>query len=196
MELNYGIIVASPKRIAKKIGIPVLDWPGKCHQIARLLLKHNIVKGTLCYGHYHGYIHPNSPFGGRSFTHHGWIESAGLVIDPTRWVFDQAAPYIYIGPKTDEYDFGGNRVRRLFLRPCPEADPSYPLYDYSELGEAAPVIAVLTQTKGRLHVGQLIWLGSLPIDMFEGCEKEIYQWICNQGLKAAIPIDNRRLVLH
>lgn len=76
-------------------------WRGQCYGVALALIESKLVSGRAVYGHYYGPISPTSkPFGSRAGTsfpaHHGWIVTEdGHIIDPTRWVFEDRAPYIY-----------------------------------------------------------------------------------------------------
>lgn len=73
----------TPARAARLIGVPVKDWPGRCHEIAGLCLSAGLVEGMLRYGMWAGPIAPDAPvFGGRgSLTHHGWVELDGVDLD-------------------------------------------------------------------------------------------------------------------
>src|SRR5688572_27046285 len=95
-------------QVEKAIGVPVDKWSGNCYSIACSILRARLVKGRPAYGHWLGPVHPKSPFYSRSrapFQRHGWIvleergahaQRPGLVLDPTRWVFEAAEPYIYV----------------------------------------------------------------------------------------------------
>jgi hypothetical protein len=190
----------SPCKIAKQIGLPTKEWIGNCHYVANQLLKHGIIKGELRYGHWHGEISDQSRFGGRRFTHHGWIElSDGNICDPTRWVFEHAKPYIYVGPNNGEYDFGGNKLRKMLMRPCPPFDSSVSkdkIYDYSHLSEGAKsIVSMLTLSVGLISINQLFWLANCPLDFFDEWAKEIYQWIIDIKFGSFIPFDNRQFVM-
>jgi len=198
----------TPHQIAKIIGSPVNKWPGNCHRIASLFLTHKICEGRLCYGLYHGRISPKSIFGGRPFTHHGWIEN-NLIVDPTRWAFECVKPYVYIGVNNGEYDFGGNDLKKKLRRPCPPFNPKDKVFDYSvlrpEIQHMLSLFFVINfshpvKSAGRINtiisLHQLGWLANLPPDMFyvEDSAKEIYLWIAYMGWKAFIPIDNRERI--
>ena len=93
--------------IEKAIGLPVDKWSGNCYAVACEILRAKLVKGRPAYGHWTGPVHAKSPFsrGGKSspIVRHGWIIlENGAVMDPTRWVFEAAEPYIYIGSEQDD----------------------------------------------------------------------------------------------
>lgn len=90
----------------KAIGEPASAWVARCFEIASKIVAAGLVSrerglgGQAVYGHWVGPISPRSHFADRralGFCNHGWIyvEARGMVIDPTRWVFEAKAPYIY-----------------------------------------------------------------------------------------------------
>jgi hypothetical protein len=56
---------------ARRIGMPVSEWPGRCHEIAALCLVAGVTTGTLRYGLWHGPIDGQKV---RAPFHHGWVE--------------------------------------------------------------------------------------------------------------------------
>lgn len=184
--------------VAELIGVPIDDWAGRCHEIASKLLKCNIIKGELCYGVWAGSIHPDSHFAGRKITHHGWIEcSNGEVVDPTRWVFECAEPYIYVGPRGKEYDFGGNDLRAEMcqnktLPPPPgRGDKSWPLIDLTP-DAVLSIRSILQHTGDNIGVQQLFYLANCHPSVLGESIVPIYEWIIGLGHSGLIPIDNRR----
>jgi hypothetical protein len=152
------------------------------------------------YGHYHGFIHPECErFGDRQFTHHGWIERRTTIVDPTRWVFECVEPYIYVGPKDDEdYDFGGNRVKAMYMRPAPPFDPTSGSGDTWELPDNIERFAkfILGHEDKTVSCVQVMWLANLPLDMLGEFAKPVYEFIINKvGLPGMIPMDNRGEIL-
>ncbi len=95
--------------VEKAVGEPAKKWPKRCYEIAFRLVDSGILKAPSAiavYGHWTGPVHPGSPFAGRKragFVAHGWvlIPEEGIVVDPTRWVFEAALPYIFIGSNPD-----------------------------------------------------------------------------------------------
>lgn len=93
------------------IGEPAKKWVARCYEIASKIVKAGLVSrerglgGEAVYGHWVGPISPRSHFAERrhlGFVQHGWIHvPTGLVIDPTRWVFEARSPYIYADYETD-----------------------------------------------------------------------------------------------
>lgn len=93
------------KDVAKAIGIPIKQWEGNCYAISCAMVKKVIVKGKAVYGHWTGPVSRSSVFYQTSqigFVRHGWIVMPDeSVVDPTRWVFEDAFPYIFVGEKPD-----------------------------------------------------------------------------------------------
>jgi hypothetical protein len=183
------------QKFARKIGWPTAEWPTHCYAVAAEILCAGLVDGTLRYGHWLGSVAPGTlfhrPGSPRPFTPHGWIELPdGTICDPTRWVFENAAPYVYRGP-ADHYDVGGNQLRLAFLRPPPPFNPAEP----------SPVVLPICATVGRLlgpppySVDQVFWLANLPLSMLEGDARVVYEAIIAAGEDAMIPLDNRQLVM-
>lgn len=187
----------NPQKIAEKINWPLDRWPGNCFGIASAMIDAKIVRGKAIYGHYHGYIHPESRFGGRRFTHHGWIACAqNKLIDPTRWVFECADPYIYVGLTTDpDYDAGGNRLRMQMLKPPPAFNPKQNKFTLpKELAAFGKL--VLGHPKDTISIEQLMWLANLPLNMMGEMAEPLFRWIVEEvELPGLIPIDNRRTIL-
>lgn len=95
------------KECEKAIGEPASTWVGRCYEIACKIVDAGLVSrkhgldGVAVYGHWLGPISPRSHFADRvrvGFVQHGWIyvEGHGIVIDPTRWVFEAKRPYLYV----------------------------------------------------------------------------------------------------
>lgn len=184
----------------KLVKLPVAKWAGQCYAIAAGLLKKGFPpakNAKLKYGHWLGPIHPKSMFHGSTICQHGWIEvtkdSETLIIDPTRWVFENRAPYIYEGPN-DFYDDGGQELqaKRLGNSPEPEGELEFFPPQHPE------VCTILTREnldpQKPLAKNQVFHLANLPPKFFpkEGI-KELYAWIESLGMASFIPIDFQRI---
>lgn len=98
----------SPKKLADAIGIPLVHWQGNCFGVAKAINETLDLRGKVVWGDYIGKITPLAFkfFGSKRPIKHGWIMwEDGLVLDPTRWIFEAVQPYIYIGP-ADAYENG------------------------------------------------------------------------------------------
>lgn len=193
------------KIIEQTIGILTADWHGKCHEIASLLLTKNLTTGKLRYGHWLGPVHPNSIFAcyPHGLVHHGWIEREdGSIVDPTRFEFEQLAPYIYMG-KNDYYDAGGNQIKLANLRPSPPWNQS----DKRELVILKDNNHILSKfikenidcrsTKDTIiiQVMQACWLANLPLQILEDAAKPVYAALIEAGEVGLIPYDNRHMIM-
>lgn len=182
--------------IEKTIGIKSEDWKGHCHLIASKLLEHNIVQGTLCYGNFFGEIHPDSLFADYSFPRHGWVKlSDGRICDPTRWVFENKKPYIFIEfDLFNEYDFGGNKFKEIFKSPQPEFNPKSRQF---EIGEDYLFVVrnILNIDRNFVSIEELIWMASLSLNILQNEAKPVFEFVQSCDLSAFIPIDNRQYIL-
>ena len=83
-------------------------WIGSCYGVASGIVDKKLVRGKAIYGHYRGPISKDSYWKDRrklGFVHHGWIELPdGRILDPTRWVFENRKPYIYLGEIEDPFN--------------------------------------------------------------------------------------------
>jgi len=178
----------SPNQIAKRINMPVQEWKGNCYMIASLLIKHGIVKGKLRYGHYLGPVAKTSMFNyGQTFQRHGWVEkSASVVVDPTRWVFEDVDPYIYVGHPKDLYDVGGQLLKQAMAIPYPE----------DSMGRTIAVPEEVTfhmhpfhHVRDTITIEQLMWFANLTPVVLGEHAKPIYKWLEETDNAALIPID-------
>lgn len=187
------------------IGIYAYDWPGNCDAVAKGLLQSGLVNAHYRRGHWFGPVHPESHFkqmSGFTIQQHSWLETDdGIIIDPTRWCFTNPnQPFIYVG-ESDYYDTGSNMLRRAFRRPCPKFSPeelsanliftdNVAEYTIKELISVASDGPVPYITKN-----QAFWLANLSPEEYMGYTKEVYTALTDAGMRAAIPIDNYRMVM-
>jgi len=187
-----------PHKIAEAIGIPLAKWPGNCYGIACAIVDAGLVEGTAVYGHWRGSVAESGFFGPRAhhpFVQHGWIAAPdGRVIDPTRWVFEDVSPYIYVGRADEaEYDEGGNAWRRALLRPPPEPEGARAYALRLSAGALAHVQRLLGDTERAFTREQVAWLANLPYDALGPFVVEVYAaYEDHEHLPAFIPWDNRQ----
>lgn len=199
----------SAKGMAKRIGIPLDRWPGNCFTVACALVdKKGGVDGDAVYGHWTGPVAPGTMFHGKPLIQHGWVlRSDGTVVDPTRFVFEGAEPYIYEGP-ADYYDEGGNAWRKAMLSPAPDFNEKLDNPNFMKLVKWKPknqrlaraVDILLEPAKrkvGFLSRHQLFWLANLPYEMLTpvpglDLAPDLYKELGKLGLEVAVPLDNRR----
>lgn len=181
------------EKIAARIGVSLGEWPGNCYAIACKMVKSKVVKGRPAYGNYHGPIDPESMFACKTIVRHGWIErSDGMIVDPTRWVFECVEPYVYVGLPSMEYDEGANLLRARFARPAPMFDPNKQVVSIPN-GEARELMCGLlgmSEVRSEINTEQAFWLGNMPIQALGDHDKLVYQTLVEMGLKVFVPIDN------
>lgn len=186
------------KEVEKAIKITAQKWAGRCHEISALILKKELVKGELRYGHWLGPVDIRSPFyltsHSMGFVQHGWIEDRGDIIDPTRWVFESRAPYIYHGPCKGWYDVGGNQHRKKLRQPCAPFKKSDPQVAPPK-GKLAAVIGKILGARRMMSVKQAHWIANLSPDELEPNAKEIYEYLIDAGCVGLIPVDNKNLIM-
>lgn len=186
--------------IADKIGLPVEQWKGQCYGVACSLLEHGFYEGRAVYGHYTGPINPKSMFFGKPIVHHGWIETPdGKIVDPTRWVFDAAEPYIFEGSsKIDKkfYDEGGNQLLQKMEKPIPERKPDDKMKDIPV--ELQPMFSSLlrrNKVETQITVMEAHWIATLSLLVLKEKAKPVYEFMVANNFAAFIPLDNRRKIL-
>lgn len=186
----------SIKEIESIIGIPVNEWGGNCHLIANEFLKHGLVEGRLCYGNYFGYIDSKSMFSDYNFPHHGWVHlDDGRIFDPTRWVFENVDPYIYIDfDMIGEYDFGGNKFRELFDTPKPEYNEKSRQFELNDNSNSI-FKNLIGCDRNVISIEEIMWIANLSLNVLQSNAKTVFEFISDNGLGAFIPIDNREFIL-
>jgi hypothetical protein len=192
------------------IGVPVDQWPGRCHTIAGFILAAGLVRGRLRYGMWLGPISEKCErfSAARGFVHHGWIETADSeVVDPTRWVFEAADPYIYIGKNDGSYDNAGGTLRAITMGQFPmsgQSDGGRRVELKLSRGAALTVMGIISRFNGGLiarrrgalllDTRQVSWIANIPLQMLEEHARELYAAIKAVGLGAYVPIDNMEVV--
>jgi len=189
------------KEVADAINLQPLDWVGQCFGIACAMVREGVSTGIPRYGHWLGPVAEGSIFANKQhklgFVPHGWIEEEdGVVTDPTRWVFEDAAPYIFRGADDDGfYDMGGNRLREAMTGEMPDFDPAA---DYLFLMPEGPLGSTLnlflSEEQPQLSMTQVHWLAHVSPARYGEQAKLVYEWLQFVGMKAMIPIDNWNFV--
>ena len=198
------MITLTIEQIEKAINLPAEEWKGKCYEIVLKMLKAEIVIGRDIYGHWLGSTSETSFFASRRdlpFIQHGWIETPDKrIIDPTRWVFEDIEPYVFVSLKNnlleDIYDEGGNQWRECMMKPCPKykkSDKKINKADISKFDEE--VYDYLNELFNRPEywtVGHIFWLSNLSPKFLGIYIKDVYYWLENLGFGAFIPLDNKK----
>lgn len=91
----------------KAIGERAQAWVARCYEVSCAIVSAKLVDGVAVYGHWLGDVAPGSHFANRAralFVPHGWILlDDSRVLDPTRWVFENVEPYLYVGEPPDPW---------------------------------------------------------------------------------------------
>lgn len=158
------------------IGLTTEEWKGNCYAVAVACVDAGVVEGEAEYGIWEGPIAPGSFFEGRPLARHGWVRLPdGQIWDPTRWVFENVEPYIYVG--SDEfYDFGATRLRR-----------SVATYDYiseSQLIDFLDDPRLFEDEPLILHR-----IANTPPSEHPFFMAEAYEKLIEMGHEALIPVD-------
>ena len=194
---------------------PASAWVARCFEIASRIVEARLTPpgSVAVYGHWIGPVAKGSHFEGRAalpFVNHGWVLLPdGNVLDPTRWVFENVEPYLYVGV-ADHYDEGGNRFREA-TQPsrAPAFDPDDEVYELTKL--VLPEAAAwnfIEKTLGLLEAAaddpdyqigtvtktQLRWLAHRDPRSLGDHAYAIYVALKTLDLGAHIPIDNLRMV--
>jgi len=189
---------------AEAIGLPVPSWEGKCYVIASLFVQKGLLpRGSVAvYGHWVGPVEEGTYFHRRRshpFVQHGWcVLPDGRVCDPTRFVFEGATPYVYLG-ESDYYDEGGNTMRHHSLRPCPfpgsgsNAAQNAPTALHEKLPEGALILVErLIPFESPWSFHQVHWLVNVPLELLEEHAHAVFEAVCAVGVGGFIPLDNKR----
>ena len=193
-------------QVAKAIDLPAKKWAGNCFAVASKIVKAELIQGIAVYGHFAGEIcqRPGSYYERSCSTQHGWVKlHDGRVFDATRWVFEDAEPYLYVGPNNSDYDEGGNDLNKLLRGGPPQFVEGDDTWAFDE--EAMPH-NVLSHVKKLLRIRgsyqedgfftktQIHWLANVHFDELQPHAETIYQAIEGLGRAFAgfIPYDNRQ----
>lgn len=186
----------------KAIDINASDWPCRCHEIANLLLKHypQKVQGHSRYGKYLGIIAEGSPFYGERPVRHGWIARfRGGIIDPSRWVFENADPYIFVcgakNPCVVEYDVAGDKFKQSILgvKGIPQHCGIKCPVEWPQSIKAWLRRLFATDKPCR---DQVFWLANQPVGLLKPYHKVVYQALIAAGKGGWIPIDNQQVAFN
>jgi hypothetical protein len=191
------------ERFEAKIG-PTERWKGNCFGIATEAVKRRLVpKGSVAvYGHWMGAVHPQSMFAGKPIVQHGWVlQPDGQVCDPTRWVFEHVAPYIYVG-EADTYDEGGNKHRMRAIGGAPPYNRDDTQYEMTKkvLPEASTwtfieeMLGDSDAEPGIVCGRQLMWLANQDPRVLGDHAANVYAVLKRLKLSGFIPYDNQQMV--
>lgn len=190
-------MVTDIKKIAKKINWPVSGWPANCYAVAVAIHQAKLVPpGSTCrYGVWWGPILSKKHFRNQTFAHHGWIELPdGRIYDPTRFVFEDAKPYVWVGENDEgHYDIAGQRLNQTFYQEFPaRKEPGILLTPKQRADLALFMPSVKDEDP---DFGQMMWLAHMPVEQMGNKAERILRIFEELKLSALVPLDVRRYVL-
>ncbi|WP_150126644.1 hypothetical protein [Burkholderia cenocepacia] len=203
------LLATSMAAIGERIGVPVAEWPGRCFEIASKIIEaFEWEDAYAVYGHYRGQISARCAlFRGKPVVHHGWILlESGVIVDPTRWVFEAQTPYIAVFKPWEsahrnvfletEYDEGGEIFNEQLRGPRPAFDASSKTYGLAAGAvDAESLRGVIGRLFGMLFTRETVsldearWLAKTPYSTLGSGAEVLYPWLSSVGLRALIPID-------
>lgn len=195
--------------VVRACGYTTDRWAGNCHGVATAVVEKGLVpKGSrVVHGHWRGPVSPSCAIS-RWYQQHcllGWVAHSwvvmpdGTVIDPTRWVFEDAYPYIYEGKRQGWfYDAGGNVWRKTIRSPAPRFEPGDRYFSLNSplLADLKEVIQALLDTEEEeVTAKQLCWLANFSPDELHPYTKDYYVALQKMDLQAFVPIDNWKAIV-
>jgi len=193
--MNQTKTVTDVKKIAREINVPEDKWTGRCFEIATKIYKSGLVpkNSRVVYGLWLGIIKDNNVFSGRPFTHHGWIElDDGTIYDPTRFVFENKNPYVWIGINAGEYDVGGNNYREKYQAPRPK--PKGTIFVITKVQAEIIKALIPVGEKRKIYLSDCFWLANLSLNTLGINAGAVYKVLISLGQGCLIPIDNRTIL--
>jgi hypothetical protein len=152
------------KQIEDAINIHSDRWIGHCHFTSSKILQSGIIDGDLIYGTYIGPIHENSIFSTDFRPQHGWIELPdGSICDPTRWVFEDVDPYLYISTNNNlEYQKGDLKSIRSLLQTKLENDSNLKQIALDRSNGSFAIRYILNTDADFISYLDALWIFNLP----------------------------------
>lgn len=206
--------IPSIEELSKGMKYPIKNWPGNCYAVScalsEYLNKNKILENTKpVYGAYFGKVHEKSIFRQSEIgVNHGWVSYDGLVIDPTKWVFTNTKPEIYIGMQNEDYDQAGQRRKHIkdkilgnnnfdiIRTKGPNFDEKSKIDEFNFNNNTKELLSSLfsNDNSNILSMNQIFWLANAPVSEIDECIEDIYKNLEEKGYGAFIPIDNKELV--
>lgn len=195
---------------AKLVGAPPSQWHGRCSTVAAKLAPY--FDGVTVHGHWLG---EKKGFwakrGDTPFAQHDWIvvpreggrytRDTETIVDPTRWSFEDAKPYIWIGKNDGMYDEGGNQWRRTMLSDPDGGGPDVTLKFTSDLVYERindllnDSLMIFDRGSPTLPQSMVMYIANLPPNELGWfIVAEIYEALDKAGYRASIPLDNWKMV--
>lgn len=192
------------RRLVEVLG-PPKKWEGHCSEVAKAVVDFLPAgEASMVRGLWVGPVAEGTMFSGRPVSGHSWVKiSDGRVVDPTRWVFEGQAPYVYVGPQDEHYDENGSSLREALMGPAPAWDAeekqlkfngSTGAWSWIEKRFKLDCVVDDAYAPGQITRSQACYLANLSPRHFWEHAAEIYAWLNRMKLYTHIPIDHQRLV--
>lgn len=192
--------IPSLKEVEKVVGIDAVRWKGRCHEVALAIIRQKLVTGKAVYGMFYGKIAGGSYFNpgektAKMLQRHGWIELAdGRILDPTRWVFENKEPYLWVSSvpavKCEEYDLGASRFNSHHAAPILDFHDAMTLVmnrETSVLLDSVMETPIVCRVLGRKQVDYIAHINPQKYKL--ETMKTLYSLVEQAGMRAYIPID-------
>jgi hypothetical protein len=179
-------------------------WKGACSKVADAL-QDEMEPGEVAMirGHWIGPVADGSLFARKPVSGHTWLQMKdGTIVDPTRWVFENVEPYIFVGSDDENYDEGGQRLReavRVMRGSAPRWDKAHVQYTFE--GPTKVWVWIESQFEDTspdkawtLSRWQVAWIANTSPREFWPFAPIIYHWLEKVGMKTYVPIDLWRMV--
>jgi hypothetical protein len=190
------------EKVSKEIDWNVDKWVANCYAVSSAIVDAGLIQGKAVFGKYHGFINENSFFKKSTFTNHGWILTKdGKIIDPTRWVFENTNPYIYIcDSDNNDYDQGSNVIKNILssLQNVPVFDDSLRVItiDNEEIEHYFSELLGKEKIPHKISINQILSIASSSVNTLGCAAKPIFTWLNEKGLSAFVPIDNFEMIMN
>jgi len=173
------------------------DLAWNCFAVATVLagmLKVRGINARAVYGRYTGYSYT-----GRDWHQHGWVVVDFKEIhDPTRWVFGQEKPSIFVGPvqKHPEYDEGSRRLQdEIGVSKIVKRKKGEKLFAFDWSPPTAQFLKEYVfppdsvKDVRKLSISECLWLAKFDYFKLSPVIDEVYQGLIDAEHSALIPVD-------
>lgn len=172
------------------------SWPNNCYAVATALVDLLPLTARTAYGFWYGTDVRNP---GEELSRHGWALLNGFVLDPTRWVFEQREPYLFVQKtsKAKEYDEGMTQLREAFEHSSPKRDLSQKQFAFKwDLDETTFLTNLFGESRSWniLTCEECFWIANKPPKRILPIVESFYKQLKGYDLLALVPIDFRAML--
>jgi len=193
--------------LASCLSLEPTDWINRCHEISTMAVKMGCIAGAPIYGNYYGPVGDNCEIEDwilrsqhRVPIRHGWIrQPGGVIIDPTRWVFEGVGPYVALilpgNAEHKDYDPGAQRLKIASYPPPPSRDNDKTIELMFDGSLTTWSKTMLQDDQGPPYTfKQIMWMANLPPSIAGIAAAPLYEALAGAGHRATIPPDYWDLV--